>query len=76
MPNLSVYPREDSLEKLKDKVSAAKPTDKLYIHGYPVGKVVGKLKGILDTLQEHLNSKYEQEDFTYTFCLLFSIQFL
>ena len=76
MSVLDVDPERDSFEAVKDKVSEAKTTDTLYIHGYSVGKEVGKLKGILETLQKHLNKNYEQEDVTYTFCLLFPIQFL
>ena len=76
MSDLNVRPKYDSLEQVKKRVLKAKAKDGLYIQGCSVGKEVGKLRGILDALQEHLNNNYKEESFKYSFCLLFSIQFL
>ena len=65
MSSLHIWPNDDPLEEVKEKVSKAEATDTLYISVYSVVKEVGKLRGILDTLQKHLNNKYEKDSFTY-----------
>ena len=76
MTDLYIYTNSGSLEKVKDKVFKAKATDELYVYARSVGEEFEDLRGILDTLLQHLNNKYEKEYFVYALSLLFSTQFI
>ena len=63
MPDLEVNPKYDSYEAVEKSVSDTGPRGRLCVRTGSVGKEVGKLRRILDTLQKYLNNKYEKKEF-------------